>query len=125
MKSKNKHVLIVGDRVLIEPSQDNETSKGGLYLPASVIEKQEVRRGTIVEVGPGIPVGSIQEHDDEPWKQEIKEVKYIPTQAEIGDDVLYLSKAGIEINLDKNKYIIVAQSAILVLIRNDLNNLIS
>ena len=115
----------MGDRVLIEPNQGTHTSKGGLYLPAGVIEKQEVRNGTIIEVGPGIPLGSPQEHDDEPWKKESKEIKYIPTQAEIGDEVLYLSKAGIEINLDKTKYIIIPQSAILILIRNDLNKFIS
>lgn len=125
MKNNKKEIIIVGDRVLIEPDQGTQASKGGLYLPASVIEKQEVRSGTIIEVGPGIPLGSLQNHDDEPWKKDSKGIKYTPTQAEIGDEVLYLSKAGIEINLDKTKYIIVPQAAILILIRNDLNKFIS
>ena len=30
----------------------------GLYLPPSVVEKQEVKGGIVVEVGPGIPLGS-------------------------------------------------------------------
>ena len=55
MKSKNKQILVVGDRVLIRPDLGEKKSKAGLYLPPSVIEKQEILSGVIVEVGPGIP----------------------------------------------------------------------
>ena len=43
MKSTNKQVLVVGDRVLIRPDTGEKKSPAGLYLPPSVIEKQEVR----------------------------------------------------------------------------------
>ena len=120
MKSTNKQVLVVGDRVLIRPDTGETKSPAGLYLPPSVIEKQEVRGGMIVEVGPGIPLGSPDSSFDEPWKDKRSDVKYIPTQAEIGDYALFLCKASIEIKIEDKDYLIVSQSAILILIRDDL-----
>jgi len=120
MKSTNKQVLVVGDRVLIRPDTGEKKSPAGLYLPPSVIEKQEVRGGIVVEVGPGIPLGSPETSFNEPWKEKKSDVKYIPTQAEIGDYALFLGKASIEIKIENLDYLIVSQSAILILIRDDI-----
>ena len=125
MKSTNKQVLVVGDRVLIRPDTGETKSPAGLYLPPSVIEKQEVRGGTVVEVGPGIPLGSPDTSFDEPWKDKRSDVKYIPTQAEIGDYALFLGKASIEIKIENKDYLIVSQSAILILIRDDLTRVLA
>lgn len=124
MKHKRKHIIIVGDRVLIQPNTGENKSAAGIYLPPNVIEKQDVRGGIIVEVGPGIPVGNPDEISEEPWKiNNNGEVKYIPTQAEVGDYALFLSKASIEIKVEEQDYLILHQSAILVLIRDDLSSL--
>ncbi len=125
MKSTNKQVLVVGDRVLIRPDTGETKSPAGLYLPPSVVEKQEVRGGTVVEVGPGIPLGSPETSFDEPWKENTTDVKYIPTQAEIGDYALYLGKASIEIKIENKDYLIVSQSAILILIRDDIGRVLA
>ena len=125
MKSTNKQVLVVGDRVLIRPDTGETKSPAGLYLPPSVIEKQEVRGGTVVEVGPGIPLGSPDSSFDEPWKDKRSDVKYIPTQADIGDYALFLGKASIEIKIENKDYLIVSQSAILILIRDDLTRVLA
>ena len=125
MKSKNKQVLVVGDRLLIQPDKGDKISPAGLYLPPSVVEKQEVKGGIVVEVGPGIPLGSPNETIDEPWKESKSDIKYIPTQAEIGDYALYLGKASIEIEIEKKEYLIVPQSAILILIRDDIDKIVS
>ena len=125
MKSTNKQVLVVGDRVLIRPDTGETKSPAGLYLPPSVIEKQEVRGGVVVEVGPGIPLGSPETSFDEPWKEKTTDVKYIPTQAEIGDYALYLGKASIEIKIENKDYLIVSQSAILILIREDIGRVLA
>ncbi|HJL63451.1 MAG TPA: co-chaperone GroES family protein, partial [Candidatus Marinimicrobia bacterium] len=85
MRHKKKQIIVVGDRVLIQPDKGESKSAAGLYLPPSVLEKQEIRGGIIVEVGPGIPVGNPDEVTDEPWKTETHGgIKYIPTQAELG-----------------------------------------
>ena len=125
MKSKSKQVLVVGDRLLIQPDKGDKTSHAGLYLPPSVVEKQEVKGGIVVEVGPGIPWGSPNDTIDEPWKDSKSDIKYIPTQAEIGDYALYLGKASIEIEIEKKEYLIVPQSAILILIRDDIDKIVS
>ena len=120
MKSSSKQILVVGDRILIRPDTGEKKSPAGLYLPPSVIEKQEVRGGLVVEVGPGIPLGSPDNSFDEPWKEKRSDVKYIPTQAEVGDYALFLGKASIEIKIEEKDYLIVSQSAILILIRDDI-----
>tara|TARA_B110000444_G_scaffold248968_1_gene273462 strand:- start:1057 stop:1437 length:381 start_codon:yes stop_codon:yes gene_type:complete len=124
MKSKNKQILVVGDRVLIRPDKGGKKSKAGLYLPPSVIEKQEVLSGIVVEVGPGIPLGNPEENIDEPWSvNDGSSIKYIPTQAEVGDMVLFVNKASIEVKIENEEYLIMPQSAILILIRDDLDSL--
>ena len=124
MKSKNKHVIVVGDRVLIRLDTGEKKSAAGLYLPPSVIEKQDVRGGIVVEVGPGIPLGNPESDLSEPWqKMDNFNTKYIPPQAQVGDYALYLNKASIEINVENVEYLIVSQSAILVLIRDDFSSI--
>jgi|TARA_Y100001936_G_C15918213_1_gene582491 co-chaperonin GroES (HSP10) len=124
VRSKNKQILVVGDRVLIKPDKGEKKSKAGLYLPPSVIEKQEILSGVIVEVGPGIPLGNPEDNIDEPWSSnDNSSVKYIPTQADIGDIALFLNKASIEIKIENDDFLIVPQSAILILIRDDINSL--
>jgi len=124
VRSKNKQILVVGDRVLIRPDKGEKKSKAGLYLPPSVVEKQEILSGIIVEVGPGIPLGNPDENIDEPWSNNDRSaVKYIPTQADIGDTALFLNKASIEIKIENDDYLIVPQSAILILIRDDIDSL--
>ena len=124
MRYKRKQIIIVGDRVLIQPDTDEKKSAAGLYLPPSVIEKQDVHGGIVVEGGPGIPVGNPDDSSEEPWKTTSSgDIRYIPTQAEIGDYALFLSKASIEIKVEDQDYLILHQSAILVLIRDDLNSL--
>jgi co-chaperonin GroES (HSP10) len=83
-----------------------------------VKEKEKVRGGYIVQVGPGYPVANPNYLDQEPWSTTPKEpVKYIPLQAEEGDYAIFLRDAAIEIEYEAKKYLIVPQSAILVLVR--------
>ena len=81
MRSKNKQILVVGDRVLIKPDKGEKKSKAGLYLPPSVVEKQEILSGVIVEVGPGIPLGNPDDNIDEPWSNnDNSSIKYISSK---------------------------------------------
>lgn len=81
-------------------------------------EKDKVLAGRIIKVGPGYPVHDPSLVLEEPWKQTNTEsIKYIPLQAREGDYALFLKDAGIEIEFEEKKYLIVPHSAILVLIR--------
>jgi chaperonin GroES len=116
MKAK-KNLVIVGDRVLIDPDEGTGKTSSGLYLPPTVKEKEKVASGYVVKTGPGYAV-----HDpsfsEEPWATGAKkEVKYIPLQASEGDYAIFLRESAIEIEFEDKKYLIVPHSAILALVR--------
>ena len=50
-----KELIVVGDRVLLTLDEGQEKTKSGLYLPASVREKDKVAIGTGRESGSRIP----------------------------------------------------------------------
>jgi len=109
--------IVVGDRVLIRPEEDSSKTASGLYLPPGVSEKEKVQSGYVIKAGPGYPLATPSE--DEPWKESKEPVKYIPLQAKEGDHAIFLRKEAYEIEFEKEKYLIVPHSAILLLIRND------
>jgi co-chaperonin GroES (HSP10) len=115
----NRQLIVVGDRVLIKQDSLEEHTKSGLILPQSVAEKQQVQSGRIVAVGPGVPMPSNSEIEDEPWKQSESRARHIPMQAEVGDLAIFLHKATVEIRIDGLTHLIVPQSAILILLRDD------
>jgi co-chaperonin GroES (HSP10) len=109
--------VVVGDRVLIKPRADSEKTNSGLYLPAGVREKEKVQSGYIIKVGPGYATSS--QEDEEPWKESSEQVKYIPLQAKEGDLAIFLRKEAVEIEFDAEKFLIIPQTAVLLLIRED------
>ncbi|HET9604695.1 MAG TPA: co-chaperone GroES family protein [Gemmatimonadales bacterium] len=120
MKLPPPQLLVVGDRVLIRPEEGEERTRVGLYLPASAIEGQQVQGGLIVAVGPGEPVADFSTLDDEPWKSEARRTTRRGMQAQVGDHAIYFRKAAVEITYGDQKYLVVPQAAILVLVRDDL-----
>jgi chaperonin GroES len=112
-----KSLIIVGDRVLIRPKSPSDRTNSGLYLPATITEKEQVQSGYVVKVGPGIPIPSSSE--DEPWKASEEKVKYMPLQAMEGDVAIYIQRNAIEIEYDGEKYVVVPQSSILMLERSE------
>lgn len=114
--------IVVGDRVLIKPESDESRTASGLYLPPGVTEKEKIQTGYVIKVGPGYATSVPPE--DEPWKSTEEKVKYIPLQAREGDLAIFLRKEAYEIEFEKEKLLIVPQSAILLLIRNDILDMI-
>ncbi|MFA6384948.1 MAG: co-chaperone GroES family protein [Candidatus Omnitrophota bacterium] len=112
-----RELIIVGDRVLIDPDTDNEKTDTGLYLPQGIKEKEKVQGGTIVNVGPGYPMPSPEDLEIEPWQSPEQEKKYFPLQAKEGDYCIFLRNSGVEITYEARKFIIVPHSAILVILR--------
>jgi chaperonin GroES len=110
------NVILVGDRVLVRPEDLESETRSGLYLPASVAEKEKVQGGTVVRVGPGFVIPN-PDFDDQPWSSSEKAVRYLPLQAEVGDFAFYLRNEAIELKINEDAYLIVAHRAILALIR--------
>lgn len=117
--SQLKEFIVVGDRVLLKPLNPNNQTNGGLYLPPSVKEKDEVQTGLVVRVGPGYPLPPNQDYDHF-LKENTDPVQYIPLQAQPGDKALYLQKHSHELEIEGERLVIVNQNAILLLVRDEL-----
>lgn len=117
LQEGDRELIVVGDRVLVRPESPDERTDVGLYLPQTVVEKEKVRTGWIVSVGPGIalpdPTG-----EEEPWRQGERQGRYVPMQAQEGDFAIFLRKAGIEIKYSGQDYLVVPLAAILLLLRD-------
>jgi len=118
MKTK-KNLIIVGDRVLIDPDERMDKTASGLYLPPTVKEKEKVMAGQVVKTGPGYPLPDAT--PDESWRTGKKDVKYLPLQAFEGDYAIFLRESAMEIEFEEKKYLIVPHSAILALVRTELS----
>jgi len=115
---KLKKLIVVGDRVLIKPRKESEKTSSGLYLPPGVKEKEKVQYGYIVKTGPGYPIPTPAE-ENEDWKPEENKIKYIPLQAKEGDLAIFLQNGAFEISFQNEKYFVVPQASILMLEREE------
>jgi chaperonin GroES len=94
LKMSKLNIKPLADRVLIEPSQAEEKTAGGIIIPDTAKEKPQ--RGKVVAVGNG--------KKDEPMT------------VKIGDVVLYGKYAGTEISIEGNDYLIMNESDIVAII---------
>src|SRR3954447_8428331 len=115
--NKLKKLVVIGDRVLIRLTRTGERTQSGLYLPPGVQEKEKVQQGHVIKTGPGYAIPLPVEN--EPWKGEEEQVKYVPLQVREGDLAIFLLSGAIEIMYEGERYYIVPQSAILMLERDD------
>ena len=112
-----KKLIVIGDRVLIKPTQLNDKTASGLYLPPGVQEKEKVQQGYVIKTGPGYAIPNPIE--DEPWKGEEEKVRYVPLQASECDLAIFLLSAATEVQYEGDKYYIVPQGAVLMLERDE------
>ena len=86
------------DKVVVEQTSKEETTKTGFILPSASQEKQQT--ATVVAVGPG---GVI-------------EGKEVTMQVKVGDVVLYSKYAGSDFKIDGKELTIIKQSDILAIV---------
>jgi chaperonin GroES len=79
----------LGDRVVIEPSESEETTAGGIVLPDAA--KKKPQEGTVIAVGPGRVL-------DNGKRSEIG--------VEVGQVVVYAKYGGTEVKVDGKDYVI-------------------
>lgn len=92
----------LGDRILVEPVEKEETIAGGLLLPDTAKEKPQ--QGNVLAAGAG-------RMDDDGDR--------IPMDVQVGDKVLFAKYAGTEIKLDGKKLLIMKESDILGVIEGE------
>ncbi len=84
------------DRVVIKQSEAEEKTRGGIILPDAAKEKPQM--GKVVAVGPGKLLDN-----GERGAMNVKK----------GDEVIYGKYSGTEVEVDGEKYVIVAEDQIL------------
>ena len=89
----------LGDRVLIQPSEEKEKTKSGILLPDSAKEKPH--EGKIVAVGEG------KKNDDG---------KILPLTLKVGDKVLYGRYSGTEITVDEEIFIMMKEEEVVAIL---------
>lgn len=65
-ENKLQKIIVIGDRVLIKPRKTEERTRTGLYLPATVQDREEVSSGYIIKAGPGYAIPYPADGEDEP-----------------------------------------------------------
>ena len=91
----------LGERLVIKPLEQEETTSAGLFLPDTAREKPQ--EGEIVAVGDG---------------RMTDEGKRIPMEVKVGDKVIYSKYAGTEYKDGDQEYLILRESDILAKVSN-------
>jgi co-chaperonin GroES (HSP10) len=110
-------LILVADRVLIQPDEGEKLTASGLVLPASVADREKVKAGRVVKVGPGYLIPNPEYSEGEDWQQSRTAVRYLPLQAAPGDSAFFLSKEATELTYEGKTYLIIPHAAILALVR--------
>ena len=95
--AKRLKIRPLDDRVVVEPFEAEERTRGGIVLPDSAREKPQ--QGKVIATGPG----KLLEKTGERGKMSLK----------VGDAVFYGKYTGTEIELDGEKYVILRESDVL------------
>lgn len=118
-----KEIVLIGDKILVEPDMGEAMTEAGLYLPQTVKDKEKVFTGKVIKVGPGYPVPDPSALEKEPWENAAQKLKYFPLQAQEGDYCMFLKDQAVEIEFENKKFFVVPHSAILLLVRNVINEI--
>lgn len=97
--AKKLSIRPLGNRVVAQRLEQEETLKGGIILPDSAKKKQESAK--VVAVGPG---------------ELTKEGKLLPMPVNVGDVILMDKYAGQEVSIDDEDYVIVKADDIVAIV---------
>ena len=89
----------LGDRVVVQPSSREETTRSGIVIPDTAKEKPQ--RGTVIAVGDG--------RRDEDGDR-------IPMDVAVGNEVLFAKYSGTEFKLEDEEYLILSEKDILAIV---------
>lgn len=86
----------LGDRLVVEPQEQETKTKGGIFLPDTA-DKDKPIRGKVVAIGSGKYVdGKVQ-----------------PLQVKVGDNVLFGKYAGTNIKLDEKELLVMREDDVM------------
>lgn len=89
----------LADRVIVEPTEKEEMTSSGIYVPETAKEKPQ--EGLVLAVGPG----RLMDNGER-----------APMEVKKGDRVVFARYAGTELKLDDAKYLILGEKDILAVL---------
>jgi chaperonin GroES len=92
----------LGDRLLVQPVEEEETTASGIVLPDTAKEKPQ--KGKVLAVGDG-------RYDEDGEKR-------IPLDVAEGDEVLYSKYGGTDITVEGEDLLVLRESDVLAKIEN-------
>jgi len=92
----------LGDRLIVEVLEEEETTASGIVLPDTAKEKPQ--RGRVLAVGPG-------PRDDDG--------KYIQMDLEPQDEIIFSKYGGTEVKIATDEYLILRESDVLAKVVGD------
>jgi len=90
----------LGDRLIVEPIEQDEVTASGIVLPETAKEKP--MQGKVLAVGPGM-----RKDDGARAAMDVSK----------GDTVLYAKYAGTEVKIDGKKYLILKETDVLAIVQ--------
>lgn len=90
----------LGDRLIVEPIEQEEMTASGIVLPETAKEKP--MQGKVLAIGPGA-----RKEDGSRIAMDVSQ----------GDTVLYAKYAGTEVKLDGKKYLILKETDVLAVVQ--------
>src|ERR1700721_1536510 len=87
----------LGDRLIVETLEEQQTTSGGIVLPDTALEKPQ--RGKVVAAGPGARNADTGDR--------------IPMDISVGDTIVFSKYGGTEIRVEGTDYLILRESDIL------------
>ncbi|NLI40459.1 MAG: co-chaperone GroES [Caldisericales bacterium] len=89
----------LGDRVIVKPLDEEETKKGGLYIPDTAKEKPV--KGEVVAVGPG---------------KILDNGVRVPMDIKVGQKIIYAKYGGTDVKIEGENLVILSERDLLAVV---------
>ena len=90
----------LGDRVVVKPLSQEEVTKSGIIMPAT-IDKERPERGEVIAIGPG---------------KLLDNGSFAPVGVKVGDKIVFKKYSPDEVKIDKDEYLVISESDIMAVI---------
>ena len=86
------------DRIVVQPSEEENTTSSGIVIPDTAKEKPQ--EGEVMAVGPG----------------RFEDGQRVPMDVKVGDKVIYSKYGGTEVKVEDDEYLILSARDVLAVI---------
>lgn len=96
MSKNSPKIRPLGDRLVVEPQEQESKTAGGIYIPDTA-DKDKPMQGTVLAIGQGRYVDG----------------KMLPLQVKVGEKVLFGKYAGTNVKFAEKEYLVMREEDIM------------